>query len=168
VARFEVHVSKDYLTFCSGHFITYDGSRCETLHGHNYRASIRLAGQPDANFYVYNFVTIKRMMKQICDELDHRMLLPEQNPLITLEDDGANTVARYKDRVYSFPTSDVVLLPIPNTTAEMLARHLCGRARAWLQEAGDAAHLISIEIEVEESPGQSAFYHESLDEPAAD
>jgi 6-pyruvoyltetrahydropterin/6-carboxytetrahydropterin synthase len=132
------------------------------LHGHNYRASIRLAGELDANYYVYNFVTIKRMMKQICDELDHRMLLPDQNPLIAIEEQGPNTVARYKDRQYSFPTSDVVLVPIPNTTAEMLARHLCGRARNWLIESGGATHLESIEIEVEESPGQSAFYRESL------
>ncbi|HZG67973.1 MAG TPA: 6-carboxytetrahydropterin synthase, partial [Herpetosiphonaceae bacterium] len=66
MTRFEVHVSKDYLTFCAGHFITYDGSRCETLHGHNYRVSIRLAGELDVNYYVYNFVTIKRMMKYIC------------------------------------------------------------------------------------------------------
>jgi 6-pyruvoyltetrahydropterin/6-carboxytetrahydropterin synthase len=168
VARFEVHVSKDYLTFCSGHFITYDGSLCETLHGHNYRASIRLGGDIDANYYVYNFVTIKRMMKQICDELDHRMLLPDQNPLITLEEQASNIVARYKDRVYSFPLSDVVLLPIPNTTAEMLARHLCSRARAWLAETGDASHLVSIEIEVEESPGQSAIYRESLIDATAD
>lgn len=168
MTRFEVHVSKDYLGFCSGHFITYDGSLCETLHGHNYRASIRLGGDIDANYYVYNFVTIKRMMKQICDELDHRMLLPDQNPLIVLEAQGANIVAHYKDRHYSFPLSDVVLLPIPNTTAEMLARHLCSRARTWLAESGDATHLVSIEIEVEESPGQSAIYRESLTSATAD
>ena len=31
MGEWEVFVSKDYLTFCSGHFITYDGSLCETL-----------------------------------------------------------------------------------------------------------------------------------------
>ncbi len=159
---FEVYVSKDYLTFCAGHFITYDGSLCETLHGHNYRASIRITGDVDENHYVLNFVTIKRMMKQICDELDHRMLLPEENPLIAMELEGPNIVARYKDRHYSFPREDVVLLPIPNTTAEMLARYLCGRAREWLASAR-APQLSAIEIEVEESPGQSAIYREQFD-----
>lgn len=161
MAEFEVHVSKDYLGFCSGHFITYDGSLCEALHGHNYRASIRLVGQPDQNHYVFNFVTIKRFMRQFCDELDHRMLLPRDNPLISLEVDGANITARYKDRCYSFPQQDVVLVPIPNTTAEMLAQYLCGKARAWLADRG-AANLAMIEIEVEESPGQSAVYREQL------
>jgi len=165
VGEFEVFVSKDYLTFCSGHFITYDGSLCETLHGHNYRTSIRLGGDVDVNHYVFNFVAIKRIMKQVCDELDHRMLLPTENPLVHLETEGENVVARYKQRHYSFPREDVVLLPIPNTTAEMLARHLCGRARQRLAEHG-ATKLHLIEIEVEESPGQSAVYRERF-QPAA-
>ncbi len=159
MAEWEVYVTKDYLGFCAGHFITYDGSQCETLHGHNYRASIRLTGQPDENHYVFNFVTIKRLMKQTCDELDHRMLLPDQNPLITLEAAGDNILARYKDRVYSFPRQDVVRIPIPNTTAEMLARYLCERVRARLADY-PTAQLSGIEIEVEESPGQSAIFRE--------
>lgn len=166
MGEFEVFVSKDYLTFCSGHFITYDGSLCETLHGHNYRTSIRLGGDVDVNHYVFNFVTIKRIMKQVCDELDHRMLLPTENPLVQLETEGANVVARYKQRHYSFPREDVVLLPIPNTTAEMLARYLCDRARQRLAEHG-ASKLQLIEIEVEESPGQSAVYRERFQPDAA-
>lgn len=165
MGEYEIFVSKDYLTFCSGHFITYDGSLCETLHGHNYRASIRIAGDVDENYYVLNFVAVKRMMKQLCDELDHRMLLPEQNPRIVIEAEGANITARYKDRQYSFPRQDVVLLPIPNTTAEMLARHICGRAAEQLV-AGGQARISTIEVEVEESPGQSAIYRQRLDDPA--
>ncbi len=165
--EFEIHVSKDYLTFCAGHFITYDGSQCETLHGHNYRASITIGGDVDENYYVINFVTVKRMMKQLCDELDHRMLLPEQNPRIALAVDEENVTATYKRRHYSFPRADVVLLPIPNTTAEMLARHICRRAVAWLRDAG-VTHFTFLEVEVEESPGQSAIYREASTIPARD
>jgi len=158
--EFEVFVSKDYLTFCAGHFITYDGSLCETLHGHNYRASIRLRGALDENHYVLNFITVKRIMKEVCDELDHRMLLPTINPLIALENDGTNITASYKNRHYSFPKDDVVLIPIPNTTAEMLAQYLWGRVRERL--AGNSSRLTAIDIEVEESLGQSAIYRERL------
>ncbi len=42
--RYKVHVSKDYLVFCSGHFISFEGSKCERLHGHNYRACGRGRG----------------------------------------------------------------------------------------------------------------------------
>jgi 6-pyruvoyltetrahydropterin/6-carboxytetrahydropterin synthase len=166
MSDYEVYVSKDYLNFCSGHFITYDGSLCETLHGHNYRAAIRVGGTVDQNYYVFNFVTIKRIMKQICDELDHCVLLPTENPLVRLEHDGDNVVARYKHRFYSLPREDVVLLPIPNTTAEMLARYICGRVRERLQEH-DSSNLHWIELEVEEAPGQSALYRERFDHTAS-
>ena len=42
--RYRVRVTKDYLVFCSGHFITYDGTECERLHGHNYRAAVEVVG----------------------------------------------------------------------------------------------------------------------------
>lgn len=158
---FLIQVEKDYIGFSSGHFITYDGHQCETLHGHNYRARISLEGPLDENFYVVDFVRIKRMMKMICDELDHRVLLPLNNPLIELEQQAESIAVCYKHRRFLFPREDVVLLPIPNTTAEMLATHICGRALEELQNLG-VGHLSWIEIEVEESPGQSAVYREEL------
>ena len=158
---FLVQVEKDYIGFSSGHFITYDGHQCETLHGHNYRARITLEGSLDENFYVVDFVRIKRMMKKICDELDHRVMLPLHNPLIELEQREDSISVRYKHRRFLFPREDIVLLPIPNTTAEMLAQHICGRALEELHALG-VSHLSWIEIEVEESAGQSAAYREVL------
>ncbi len=161
MGRFRIRVEKDYLVFCSGHFITYEGHQCETLHGHNYRASISLEGPIDKNCYVLNFVDVKRMMKRICDELDHRVLLPLYNDLIQLEQHEASVSARYKHRHYLFPREDVVLLPIPNTTAEMLAQYVCKRAIEELRKQG-IQQLQAIEVEVEESIGQSAIYREEF------
>jgi len=157
MSQFKIHVEKDYIGFSSGHFITYDGHECETLHGHNYRARITLEGPLDENWYVIDFVRIKRMMKKICDELDHRVLLAMNNPLIEIKQEGESVSVRYKHRHFLFPIEDVVLLPIPNTTAEMLAEYICGRALEELRLLG-ASHLEAIEIEVEESFGQSAVY----------
>jgi 6-pyruvoyltetrahydropterin/6-carboxytetrahydropterin synthase len=157
MSQFKIHVEKDYIGFSSGHFITYDGHECETLHGHNYRARITLEGPLDENWYVIDFVRIKRMMKKICDELDHRVLLAMNNPLIEIKQEGESVSVRYKHRHFLFPIEDVVLLPIPNTTAEMLAEYICGRALEELPKLG-ARHLEAIEIEVEESFGQSAVY----------
>jgi 6-pyruvoyltetrahydropterin/6-carboxytetrahydropterin synthase len=161
MSAFRINVEKDYIGFCSGHFITYDGHECETLHGHNYRARIGLEGEIDENFYVFDFVRVKRLMRRLTDELDHRMLLPLSNPLLELERTEESVSVRYKRRRFVFPSEDVVLLPIPNTTAEMLARYLAGRALAELRGLG-AASLTAIEVEVEEAPGQSAVYREEL------
>ena len=161
MSQFRISVEKDYIGFCAGHFITYDGHQCETLHGHNYRARITLEGPIDDNFYVFDFVRVKRMMRKVTDELDHRMLLPLQNRILELEYSDECVEVRYKHRRFVFPREDVRLLPIPNTTAEMLARYLCGRALEELAGMGGGA-LEAIEIEVEEAPGQAAVYREEL------
>jgi hypothetical protein len=62
---------------------------------------------------------------------------------------------------YLFPRKGCALLPIPNTTVEMLARLLTTRLRREL-EAGGAAGLTAIEMEVEENFGQTAVYRETL------
>src|SRR6185503_18962367 len=118
---FKIHVVKNNILFCSGHFITYEG-QCEPLHGHNYRASVTLEGALDENEYVFNFVTLKRLMKGICDRLDHRMLLPTDNPLLKIEPDSTSFIVSYQNKRYVFPREDVVQLPVSNTTAERLAQ----------------------------------------------
>ena len=97
---FYVQVEKDYIGFASAHFITYDGHKCETLHGHNYRVRIAMGGPLDENYYVVDFVRTKRMMKMICDEIDHVVLLPLHNSLIELEVGEESVSARYKDSHY--------------------------------------------------------------------
>lgn len=36
---FKIRVTKNYTVFCAGPFITYEGDKCEPLHGHNYHAA---------------------------------------------------------------------------------------------------------------------------------
>src|SRR5689334_17912388 len=89
---FRIHVAKDYLVFSAAHFITY-GGLCEALHGHNYRVGVVLEGALDENWYVFDFVTLKRLMKRLVDQLDHRMLLPLDNPLIALAESEGHITA---------------------------------------------------------------------------
>ena len=128
-SRFKVRVTKDYLVFCSGHFITYEGDRCERIHGHNYRTAVEVEGDLDENHYVVDFIALKDMTRAITDELDHRMLLPTRNHLIGLHEEGPNLRVTYRDRMWSFPRDECVLLPIANTTAELLADYIAGRLR---------------------------------------
>ena len=157
---YKVHVTKDNLVFCSGHFITYEGE-CEPLHGHNYRVAVTLEGRLDNNAYVFNFVTLKKAMKSICDPLDHRLLLPTNNPLLTIESDSTSYTVRYQHKIYVFPREDIVQLPLPNTTAEKLAEWFGGQLETVLQANG-ATNLTAIEVEVEETFGQSAFFNKDL------
>src|SRR5436305_3403747 len=99
--KFKIRVTKDHLTFCSGHFITFDGDHCERLHGHNYRAAVEVEGELDANQYVFDFIALRDMTRTLTAELDHRMLLPDRSALIRLEEDGLNWLVRYHDRRWS-------------------------------------------------------------------
>ncbi len=161
--EFRVVVTKDYLVFASAHFITFAGHRCESLHGHNYRAGVVLEGSLDPeSWYVFDFGALKKIMRRLCDEIDHKVLLPRDNPRLTLEErDGSVTVAYDGRPRYLFPKSDCAILPVPNTTVEMLAEHLAGKLRDDLAAAG-AVTLTALELEVEENFGQSAVYRMRL------
>ena len=154
-SRYKVRVTKDYLVFCSGHFITYAGDQCERIHGHNYRASVEVEDDLDVNHYVFDFIALKDLTRAIVDELDHRMLLPTRSALIRLEEAGPNWVVRYEDRHWSFPRDECALVPIANTTAELLAGHIAGRLRQEFASNGLPTPRV-LRVEVEESFGQSA------------
>lgn len=153
--RYRVRVTKDHLVFASGHFISYEGDKCERLHGHNYRTAVEIEGELDANQYVFDFIALKQRTKAITDELDHRMLLATRNPFIVVEADERRVRVSYRERRWEFPRDDCVLLPIANTTAELLARYIAGRLLEDLRrEHGYMPQVLR--VEVEENFGQSA------------
>jgi 6-pyruvoyltetrahydropterin/6-carboxytetrahydropterin synthase len=160
---FSVSVEKDYLVFASAHFITFEGHRCEGLHGHNYRARVTIEGALDEEcWFVFDFVILKRLMRKLCDEIDHKVLLPLENPKLQIVEDGDSIKVAYQGKPrYVFPKADCSLLPVPNTTVEMIAELLVKRLRHEL-DAMSARGLTAIEMEVEENFGQSAVYREVL------
>jgi 6-pyruvoyltetrahydropterin/6-carboxytetrahydropterin synthase len=153
--RFKVRVTKDHLVFCCGHFISYHGHQCERLHGHNYRAAVEVEGGLQGDFYVFDFIALKHRTKEITDELDHHMLLATRNAVIAVEENPTSVRVRYQEREWVFPRGDCVLLPIENTTAELLARYIATRLMEVLRsEEGFVPEVLR--VEVEEAPGQSA------------
>jgi 6-pyruvoyltetrahydropterin/6-carboxytetrahydropterin synthase len=162
-SHFRVQVSKDYLVFASAHFITFRGHLCETLHGHNYRVGVAVEGSVDAEaFFVLDFSVLKQITRRFVDEIDHKVLLPTQNPKLAFHEDGDRLRVDYFGRpTYVFPRRDCALLPIQNSTAEMLAQYLGAQVRDELNRGG-YTHLTLLELEVEENYGQSATYRETL------
>ncbi|HXF70011.1 MAG TPA: 6-carboxytetrahydropterin synthase [Thermoflexus sp.] len=157
-----VRVSQDHLVFCAGHFMIFPKGS-EPLHGHNYRVAVTLEGALHEDM-VMDFVALKRLVKALVDELDHRVLLPAQHPRLRLTIGEEQVEATIDHKRYVFPLEDVRILPIPNTSAEWLARYLAGQLRARLP--GDL-RLHALEVEVEESFGQSAIYREVIDAAAS-
>jgi len=163
--RYKVRVTKDELVFSSGHFITYMGDQCERIHGHNYRVAVEVEDDLDVNHYVFDFIALRDLTREITAELDHRMLLPTESHLIKLEEDGPkNWRARHQDRYWSFPREECVLLPIANTTTELLAYYIAGRLRDALTARNIKLPRL-VRIEVEENFGQTAEVEIHWNEP---
>ncbi len=160
---FRVSVSKDYLVFASAHFITFEGHRCETLHGHNYRVSVAVEGDVDDEVrFVIDFSVLKQIVRRLVDAIDHKVLLPMRNPkLVVSETADRVDVAVHGTPRYTFPRGDCALLPMANSTAEMLAEYLGLQVRDELV-AHAGGRLSLLELEVEESPGQSALFRITL------
>ena len=151
-----VRIAKAEHVFSAAHFITFDG-HCERLHGHNYHVAAEVSGPLDENHLVVDFLAVRDALREIVAELDHYVLLPTEHPQIRSRRRRRDEVtATFDDRRWVFPSGDCRLLPVANTTAELLAAYIgrelklalesrCGledpasarRARRMRRPAGD-------------------------------
>lgn len=155
--QYFVRIATADLAFSAAHFITLDGDLCERLHGHNYRVSAEVHGPLDENQYVVDFTALHESLRIILAELDHRMLLPATSSLIRVAPGPDEVEVRFGDRRWVFPRGDCLLLPVANTTAELLARYI-GRRLADDLEARTGRRPQRFRIEVAEQAGQSAVW----------
>lgn len=122
--------------FCYGHrLVGYEG-KCRHLHGHNGLVEIELrADRLDAQGMVVDFEEVKRTVQAWIDaELDHKMILSRQDPLVPV-------LAERKE--------PMVLLDA-NPTAEAIAKLIYDHAK----ERG----LPVASVRLWETPGNSAVY----------
>lgn len=154
-ASFSVELEKEYHVFSAAHFITFAGNICERLHGHNYRVKVAVPGPLDENAYVIDFILLRDTLKGIVDELDHRMLLPDSHPLIKVTTTASEVEVRFTpdSRRWIFPLEDCLILPVANTTAELLAQYIGQQLYKRLETQG-AFLPAELEIGVDENHGQ--------------
>jgi 6-pyruvoyltetrahydropterin/6-carboxytetrahydropterin synthase len=154
---FQVRVEKIY--FDSAHFATY-GGHCEPLHGHSYQVAAEVEGELTDDAWVVDFTRLKGLLRQICQEIDHKMLLQTKSRILKIETSAGFWHVETPDgRSYAFPLSDVADLPIDNTTAERLAEWFSGRV--WEALSHRNSRLRAATVEVWEGPGQRAAYRRS-------
>jgi 6-pyruvoyltetrahydropterin/6-carboxytetrahydropterin synthase len=155
---FSIKVYKQYFNFACSHFLIFeDGSR-EPLHGHNYRVKVKGDSPKLTGDMVFDFLDIKPIVREVCDSLDHKLLLPGENPRLELTEKGSNLELRTPDGSYfSFPKQDVLILPLQNTSAERLAIFIGHEIKSIVKKRF-GFQFSQLEIEVEETPGQSAVH----------
>ena len=233
--HFKVRLVNDDLVFSSAHFITYANGECESLHGHDFRVSVEVDAELDAEGqYVVDFLQLKKTVQEVLRKLDHKILLQEQNPHLTIsmretspEDEtstdicswvsqvggwlsktelptgeGDSTEAmlagerdlethlsrelgmtpppmadlpqssnmmaplhaeievRFQHRRWVFPEEDCEILPIVNTTAELLAEYIAEELLKKPILAGKAIQKLSVQID--ESAGMAGIFEKTF------
>lgn len=159
--EYRVRVTKDHLVFSAGHFITFNGDICERLHGHNWRVEVEVGGPLDDNSYVFDFIALRDATQELVNQLDHRMLLPTQHDRIEVVLGEKEVEARFAARRWVFPRDDCVLLPVANTTAELIAHWMAEQLVETVRAHG-RNHVQWLAVAIEENFGQWATCRLSL------
>lgn len=155
---FSIKVYKQYFNFAASHFMIFENGTREPLHGHNYRVMVKGETPELKDDMVFDFLDIKPVVREVCDSLDHKLLIPKHHPKLRIDTAGANTVITTPDEsIFSIPSTDVLLLPIANSSAELMAVYLTSEIRRLVFDR-HGFRFATLEVEVEETPGQSAVY----------
>ncbi|MGH7827440.1 MAG: 6-pyruvoyl trahydropterin synthase family protein [Candidatus Binatia bacterium] len=155
--RFSIEVAKDYFNFASAHFLIFANGQREPLHGHNYQVSVAMEGELDRSGVVLDFISFKPLVKKVCDDLDHRTLIQTESPLIKVRRRSKDVEVLYKKQRLLLPRGDVILLPLINTSTELLAEYVANRIRRSVQQRFSAT-ILYMEVAVEEARGQRGIF----------
>lgn len=154
-----IRVHKEYLNFSAAHFVIFGPNKREPLHGHNYYIGVEIDGMlTEQKDLFIDFCDIKPLIRSIGDSLDHKVLLQGQHQDLRIEDQGAVLKISFFDDYFVLPKSDVLVLPLSNTTAELLARYIYKRMIEALCDQYGEASILGVCVAVEETSGQAAKY----------
>lgn len=157
------------LRFSSAHLIPGHPS-CGFIHGHSYFVDAEIEGERAGDFdFVVDFKDVKSSLRTICKTLDHRLLIPIYNKYMSFKDiekedlsvklleENDTLYFKVKDKGYSIPKSDCVILPLTHSSAESLAQYFTEQLIKDLKNKG-YANLSSVSVCVNEGIGQGAMY----------
>ena len=158
--RWSISIYKESFHFSAAHFLIFPNGDAERLHGHNYRVTVEIESDLTEHGLVLDFKLIKPMVREICDELDERFLVPGEHPVLAARQlDRETTEVRYRDKRYLVPSEDVLVLPINNSSSENLATWFGRELRARLGRRFAEVEVRRLRVSVEETPGQCGVYH---------
>ena len=140
------------IRFSASHFIP-GHDKCGRLHGHSYVLHLVLHGDMGDNGMIMDFVDLKRALKNMVEELDHRVLLPGRSPLVKIEQ-GSEVEVTVGSKRYVFPPEDVAILAVVQCSAEGMVALVLERL---IDEIEFTPNVRMIEVGLDEERGQTAW-----------
>ncbi len=146
------------IRFSSAHII-HEYEKCGRLHGHTYAVHAKIYGKTDSKGIILDFSILKEKLREIVDELDHKLLIPEKSEVANIKKEGKTVHIAALEKKFCFPLQDCIFLPIKSTSAENLSQYILER----LIEIIDLPKNVeSVEIGVDEGYGQGARLNKKL------
>jgi 6-pyruvoyltetrahydropterin/6-carboxytetrahydropterin synthase len=155
--RLEIDGEFAGIRFSACHFIA-GHNKCGRLHGHTYVVSLKLHGEMGKDGMVMDFIPLKKELRAIAEELDHRVLVPANSKKITLAL-GEEVFIKADGKKYALPKEDVVLLPTEESSAEELCHFILQKV---IENVDFPSNVKEVEVGVHEELGQSAWVSRKL------
>ena len=150
--KHRISIAREQYKFSCAHMTVFADGTKERLHGHNYTIAIALEVDSVALAAMIPFAPIKTALGELCAAWREHVLLAANNPHFTITRDTTELDFTLCGEHYVLPRGDVLLLPIDNISVEALAAHVA----TLLRERITSPHARSLEVTIEESPGQGA------------
>ena len=148
-----IEIAKQAMNFSAAHFTIFTATEREDLHGHNFQVECHLTAPIDDNGLIFDYALIKRVVKELCDEIDEKTILPERSPYLKLEQEETYLIAVYHDERIPFLPRDVVTLPIANSSVEELSHYFLDRLLSHEEIA--VQDIRDMTVKISSSPGQN-------------
>jgi 6-pyruvoyltetrahydropterin/6-carboxytetrahydropterin synthase len=154
-----LEISAEYLEFSAGHFTIFSPVHREKIHGHTYRVQATITAPIQADLgLAFDYSVYKKILRDICEQLNGYFLLAGNSPHLKITAEQNSYRVLFNDEILLFPKTDIIMLPVVNSTIEELARWF---TQQLLEDKStlEKYQICAITMKVFSSPRQSAAYH---------
>ena len=149
----EIDGAHSGIRFSACHFIPCH-EKCARLHGHSYIVRLRLEGEIGDSGMLMDFVVLKKALKMMADEYDHKTLLPKNSAGVRITVKNREVEVVSEGKRYIFPEEDVMLLDLTTTTAEEMTELMLANL---MKNVKFPSNVKKVAVGLDEERGQTAW-----------
>lgn len=150
-----IELYKEDMKFSAGHFVIFSSEHRENFHGHNYMVDVSYTTIIGDEGMTFDYRFYKNKIRELCDSLNEKFLLPAHSKHLKIEDDGEYWHVYFNNEKIYFLKRDAKILPVTNVTVEELSNYLLMQLIADKDEL-NKHRVQKIIIKIFSGPGQCA------------
>lgn len=152
---YSIKIFRDDFVFSSGHLLIYGKKLIEASHGHNYKLELEIFGELNKYGLLIDFREIKKILKELIEELNQKFIIPVNKDILTKENNGLYDIFYEEEKIISLKKEVVVFLNISNISSENLCLYFTNKLIKKNIFHDKIQYFI---ITIKESYGQQATY----------